>query len=394
MGLLKFLFIALLLFFPSGNIVRFEPFFGIVVTLNDIGVGFLVIAWLLWHLCRDKGFTSPPLTKPIFIFGGICFISLIVNSRNFPPSEFVVAFLYFLRWVFYAGIYFVVNELNLAFKNKIPGFMILAGLIVVIGGYIQYFFYPSLRNLYYLGWDEHLYRMFSSFLDPNFAGAFFVLDLLLILGLFFSNLENKKIRRGGLGLGMLGLLTLGAVFLTYSRSALLMFLVGISTFLIMKGRKQWLFAVFLLSLAAIILLPKSFRSEGTNFLRTVSSMTRISSVEKSLLIFRDNPILGVGFNTYRYAQRKYGFLNGSSWETSHAGAGTDNSFLFVAGTTGIIGFTAYVFLWFRILQLCLKDTVLFSSSLALFFGSLFINSLFYPFIMMWMWILAGLMENR
>ena len=67
--------------------------------------------------------------------------------------------------------------------------MLISGSLIVLLGFIQLMFYPALRNLYYLGWDEHLYRMFSTFLDPNFAGAFFVLFTLFVIDM---SLRYKK----------------------------------------------------------------------------------------------------------------------------------------------------------------------------------------------------------
>jgi len=143
-------------------------------------------------------------------------------------------------------------------------------------------------------------------------------------------------------------------------------------------------------------------SEGTNLFRSTSTKARIGSTENALLIFQKNPFLGVGFNTYRYAQKRYKLVNSfNKWEIDHGGAGTDNSFLFILATTGIIGITSYSFLWIKTLLLAKKNLgknniapVLIASSVGLFVDSFFINSLFYPFILAWMWIVIGLTEEH
>lgn len=141
------------------------------------------------------------------------------------------------------------------------------------------------------------------------------------------------------------------------------------------------------------------RSEGTNLLRITSTEARIPTALNSITIFKNNPVLGVGFNAYGFAAEKYGFLKVSNYP-NHAAAGTDNSFLFILATTGVVGFLSYIFLWFKIF-LSVKDGirkknifsyVLLASSVALFFDSLFVNSLFYVFIMLWIWIIVGLSE--
>ena len=403
MGLLKIIFVISLLLFPFGEITRFEFGNGVAITLNDIGVGLMVIAWLILTTLNKK-YKNSFLIKPILIFAGICFISLLINLRLLNLSEFLISFLYLIRWIFYAGIFFIVDAFDEKFKRKVPFFMVLSGTIIVFTGFIQYFMYPALRNLIYLGWDEHLYRMFSTFLDPNFLGAFLVLNFLFVLGLFLHYF--KDIRKFGI-LGVLGILNLIAVFLTYSRSALVMLFVSILTFLILGKKMKTTFVIVFIFIILVVLLSKTGRSEGTNLLRSVSSEARIGSSIAALNIIKDNPILGVGFNTYRYTQYRYGIFKGDGWQNSHAAAGTDNSFLFVLATTGIIGLLSYIYLWYKILkkQILFINTsnnkftkifsaVIISSIIGIFINTLFINSLFYPFIMEWLWILIALNSSN
>lgn len=394
----KIAFILFLILFPCGEIARFDLSNGIAVTLNDISLIALIFVFVLESIL-NKSLSknlNKHLLKPILLFIGIGIFSLLINSKNLSQLEFLVSFLYLLRWLLYASIYFVVSSFNSSFKNKIPILLIVVGAFTVVGGYIQYFFYPALRNLYYLGWDEHLYRMFSSFLDPNFAGAFFVLLTLFNTYLLLSYFKKKDYIKTVL-LFTIELLTLASIFLTYSRSAILMFLVGglIFLFLCVKTlKKRILIACLYLSLfiIAIFILPRSFQTEGTNLLRSVSSLARIGSSQNAIIIFKDNPILGVGFNAYRYAQKKYGFIKGEDWEKSHAGAGTDNSFLFILATTGVLGIASYIYLLRSILKN--RNKVLIASLFALFINAFFINSLFFPFIMEWIWILAAVTENK
>jgi len=406
MGILKISFIILLLLFPLGQIARLEFQNGVAVTLNDIAVGVVVLVFLFAN--RSKQRFKKSLTIPINIFAVIGLVSLVVNIRVLNISEFIVSLLYGIRWILYAGIFFVVSEFDPKFKKIITKVMIFIGSLVVIGGYLQYFLYPNLRNLYYLGWDEHLYRMFSSFLDPNFAGAFFVLYFLLLSGLLLDSFEKKqRLKKGNLGIIALflsGLVTLIAIILTYSRSAYIMLLVGAITFLILKKQKK-IAVGFILVFFMLIVYFSNLRIEGMNPLRIASSEARLESASHAITIIRNNPILGVGFNAYRYAQVRYGFIQEDSDMLSHSGAGTDNSFLFVLATTGIIGFTAYIYMWLKILSYTFKvpaqnnfqktiACVVIASTVGIFVNALFINSLFYPSIMLWMWVLIGLRESR
>ncbi|MEK7450744.1 MAG: O-antigen ligase family protein [Patescibacteria group bacterium] len=407
MGLLKTFFIIFILFlFPMGEIARYQFGNGISITAIDAGAILLILIWLISNIIRGKRklIFKSSLTNPILLFVAICILSLIVNLSNLKSSELFVSSLYLIRWIMYALIYFVVSGFDKKFKAKIPILMVISGLLILGGGYIQYFFYPSLRNLYYLGWDEHLYRMFSVFLDPNFAGAFFVLLLFLMFGLIVYCMKSRKLICTIALLLLAGFTAIG-IFLTYSRSAFVMFFAGIFIFLVLTNKKKVMIPVLAICLIVFAISSKNFNIENTNLLRTASGVARLDSANKAVTVIRDHPLFGVGFNAYRYAQIRYGFVGDKELMVSHAAAGTDNSFLFVLATTGLVGFTAYAYLWYRIssnLYALFKQNigldkiiplVLFSSYVGISLASFFINALFYPFIIVWIWILLGYCEK-
>ncbi len=401
MVILELIFSLFILSLPSAEVIRFQYSNGVAISLNDIFLGILVFYWLIYRIKNKKfNLRNDRLMKPIFVFPAIGLIALVFNFTDLKLSEFFVSFLYLLRWVMYALIYFIVRDFGKKFKEKVPYLLFVSGSIIVFGGYIQYFLYPNLRNLYYLGWDEHLYRMFSSFLDPNFAGAFFVLFFMLTVGLVYSFLKKKAFIKSFV-FSVMGLLTFIAVYLTYSRSALITLIIATAVFLFIIGRRRVIALSVIGLLLIVFLLPRSFQTEGTNFLRVASGEARIQSLQLGFNIFAKNPVLGVGFDAYRYAQNRYGIISGQDWQTTHSGAGTDNSFLFVLATTGVIGFTAFIYLLFFLFKYAKENfktnmlsVVLFSSLAGLIFDSFFINSLFYVFIMEWVWVLLGLIESK
>ncbi|MBI2031137.1 MAG: O-antigen ligase family protein [Candidatus Levybacteria bacterium] len=397
MGILKILFVITLLTFPFGEIIRLEIVRGAAVNLNTISVGILAIYYIFYHVINNKG-NKGRLSRPIIIFTAVCILSLLFNINSLTIRELGVSSLYIVRFIIYLLIYFAIFDFDRKFQAKIIYIMVFAGTLVLLSGYIQYFFYPSLRNLFYLGWDEHLYRMFSVFLDPNFAGAFFSLSLFLTIGLVQEAIERKS-KYKILLFGILGILTFIAIFLTYSRSAILMVLVGLSIFLVLK--KKWLIILVLAIISSflIVLTPKAFKTEGTDLFRKVSSEARITSAKEAMLIFSKNPLLGVGFNAYKFARYGYGFTD-LKFYPGHAEGGADVSLLFVLATTGIVGFTAYIWLLYKIIKYSYAKhrknfiaQVLFVSTISLIINSFFINSLFYSFFMFWLWILVGLTEN-
>ncbi|KKQ37049.1 MAG: hypothetical protein A3H17_01325 [Candidatus Levybacteria bacterium RIFCSPLOWO2_12_FULL_37_14] len=384
MDLLKKIFIFVLFLFPLGEIARIDFGNGVALKPLDIGVGVLVSSWLAFKLFNKQKIRQKNIYIPALLFSLSGFFSLTVGNLQLSLNEFLISFLYLLRWLAYAGVFFVISDFDNDFKKKISNTLIIVGSLVVGLGYLQYFFYSNLRNLYYLGWDEHMHRMFSVFLDPNFAGAFFVLFFLFLIGVF---LKNKNISAG-----ILLMLTLGAVFLTFSRSALIMLIISSSLLFVLMHKKIWIAILFGITILVITMSSRYFSIENINLFRIVSSEARLATAKEAVRIILSRPIFGVGFNSYRYAKLDYGLRNNKLYLISHADAGVDNSFLFVAATTGIVGFILYLFLWFRIFKIA---SILAIASIAgIFINSLFINSLFYPFIMLWLWIIIAIKVNR
>lgn len=409
MNILKFLFIVLFIFLPIYQIGRFQMGNGIAITINDILVTSVSIVWIIQSLLKKRVVKNLnfPLARPIIIFIIVAFLSLIINIPNLRLSELFVSSLYLIRWVLYVCIFFVVVSFNIHFKQKIVYLLTGSSFVIVLLGFAQYFFYPNLRNLYYLGWDEHMHRMFSTFLDPNFAGTFFVLYLIFLSGMLLYFLKNKQKNLVIVNTATL-LLTFSAIYLTFSRSALIMLFVSFFIFLILIRKISLMLLLIAASLIFITISSKNFYIENINLFRIASTEARLDSAKNALHIIKDNPILGVGFNGYRYAQIRYGFRHGQNGITSHADAGTDNSFLFVLATTGFVGLFAYLYLLFSLLSRAYLNYKLSKNieikyymsiiALASFVGiiidSLFINSLFYSFNMIWLWILVGLLDSK
>jgi len=382
MSLIRKIFIFTLLLFPLGEIIRIDFGNGLTIRPLDIGMGILFFSWIILKLFKRQKIVQSNIFLPVILFALAGLFSLIISNLTLSLSEWFISFAYLLRWIIYVSILFIINDFNKEFKKKILNILIAIGTIIVGLGYIQYFYYSALQNLRYLGWDEHMHRMFSVFLDPNFAGVFFVLFFIFLVSLFLK--QKKKI------IGFLSILTLGAVFLTFSRSALIMLIVSSSVMFILAGRKKLILLLLIIILIMVSISSRYFNIANINLFRVVSSEARIETARNAIKIIQDRPIFGIGFNAYRYAQFHYGFRNRVNI-ASHADASPDNSFLFVASTSGLIGLILFAFLWFRIFKYYIKNNALvLSSVVGIFVSSLFINSLFYVHIMFWLWIIIGL----
>jgi len=385
MKLFEFFLLFALAVFPFGQLPTipfdFIGFTEVKAHLLDVFVFFTVFLWGMRLIFTKSKFPRTPLNKPIFLFFLLAVVSLVFNNPLLGDRELVVSFLYLLRFALYVGIFWVVfTSCQKEGKNleKWLNFLIIVGTTSGIFTLFQYFFLPDVRFLECLSWDPHYYRAIGAFLDPSFLGIILVLTLILIAYQIF---QNKNI-----WFGLPGVITYSALAFTYSRSSFLAFIITAGIFSYFKKAPKIFLSAVLLLLVTIFLLPRP-GGEGVKLERQSTITARIINWQQAFLIFRDHPLFGVGFNSYRYAQSKYGFLEEDERLVSHAGAGADSSFLFVLATTGILGFLAYLWLWVKILNV--NNLLISASGIALIVHSFFSNSLFYPWVLLWFWTLLG-----
>lgn len=384
--------IVVIILLPLGQVFRIDLGNSVAINPLDIGVFLFAIVSVVTAIVKKK---FPKILLPIGILGIVGLIGLLVQMKHLTTQEFAVSLLYLFRFLAYASIALGVWLLKKEQRALLWKMLLIGGGIVVTAGYIQYFFYQSLWGVLYEGWDPHLYRMFSTFLDPNFSGPFFVLYFLLVLHFWFGEKDtwNKIL------FGALGIFSFFAIILSFSRGAYIDAAVSILLYLFFKGYKKIALGipilVLMLSLCIAFFLPYG---EEKHLLRTASTQARLVSAVNALTIFMKNPIIGVGFDSYRYAQHRYHLLSSFNWEDTHSGAGTNNSYVFVLATTGILGGIAYGWFWFSVLKGSFRSLqqkkeytlFFFASWIALLVSGIFENTLFYPSIMVWMFALIGL----
>jgi len=382
--------------FPFGQATKislpFIPFPEVHLYFLDILVFLLVGFWLFWHLISKKRFVLPNFWRSWLLFISLLFLSWLVNFKNFLIRESFVGLLYWLRFVFYSSLSVVVFDLRhhgLEIKNfgRIFTFW---GLVLAFSGLLQYFLMPDMRFLSPLGWDLHYYRVAGLFLDPNFMGILLVLGLLGVVGEIGGFGGDGGIEGYGKGWQKtVFLVIIGApLLLTYSRSAYLALTAGIGVWFYLK-RKIHYFIFFLFAFLFLILLLPRPGGEGVKLERTASINQRLVSWKEALTLWRKFPLLGIGFNNYRYVSRDVGYLSGNDWQVNHAGAGVENSYLFLLATGGLLGLLGF----FNWLKSIIKETLklknekagelILISLAAIFVHAFFINSFFYPWVMIW-----------
>lgn len=380
--IIKILFFIYLFLFPLGVLGKipftFKNFPEVNIYIQDLIVGLIATFSLFAFLRKKKEFKLPSLIKPMFVFLGIAGFSLLINILTFPLREIVVGALYWLRMAAFSTGYLALKEINLQRWDK---YLLIIGTSIAILGLEQYLLWPDLGVLEYLGWDPHYYRAAGTFLDPNFMGIILVLSLIILLTKWRNNLIYY----------FLFTIHLAILILTYSRASYLAF--GIVFLLIcwlkrIRPKQLIIFGFLIVSILALI-LSHSKEGEGVKLERTSSVISRLGSWKQAILITKNYPLFGVGFNTYRYAIHKEGLSKGE-WLISHAGAGVDSSFLFVLATTGLVGLVGYAWFWKGVInwgwkkRSTIRGTIILTSAISLIVHSLFNNTLFYPWIMGWL----------
>ena len=400
--------LIILLALPAlGEYSRLE-FLGRSVVLSDIFIPVFELT-LLWSF-RDK-FIDPRLTKVIktlLIFMVLAAFSLLLALLVLPFTDILQSGLYLFRLVLYFGLipcsWLLIDP---AREKPLQYWLIVIALCVAATGFLQLQFLPNLEDLAKTaGYDPHINRLVGSWLDPNFIGGYFA-----VVSVFFLSLAVYE-KHNNTRLLLLGTSTvlLIALFLTYSRSAYLSFLVGIFILGIMKARTL---LIVILIIGGIGLASSERAQQRVDEL--VTSMTsvlfntaenpdptarlRIQNWEQTLELIGQKPWFGHGYNTLSYVKLNEGFIKS---EDVHSASGSDSSLLTITATTGIIGLLVFLFFIFLILRDSLLTWLhdqdhqhkawglgVFIVTLSLLVHSNFVNSLIFPQMMLFYLPLIG-----
>ncbi len=345
------------------------------------------------------------LLLPISIFFGQLFRINIFNI-NFPAIYILIVFFallniitaqknkqkisnfYLLFFIFILIFTYLINLFNFTFK--LNSFLLLTRLISllsfliykpkiikdhifqkiftlsiftnIIFGLIQYFIWPNFTYFSIHNWDPHLYRLVSTYYDPTFTALIF---LLFMANIYFQKINIKF---------KIAILTISyiAFALTYSRASFISFFILFSYIaLINKNLKLFIFISFI-SISTIFILPRQ-EGEGTKLERTSSIKAKIDNYQEAFTLYKQNPILGIGYNNISQARLVKN-------PQSHANNSFDGSLMNILITTGPIGLLLFIF---GLKYIFFKSNLLTQSSLiSILFHSLFTNSLFYSFVLL------------
>lgn len=394
MKLVELIFLLVIFTFTLGALGRIEVASDVALLLTDLLIPSLVLAWLGISLGVRRKVYLPPLFNLILIFILVCVLSLLFALKQFSRGEVLVSSLFLVRWVEYVFLYIIGYDLSKTLKDRellYSNFLLFVSLLVALAGFLQLQIIPDFSQMAQEGgWDPHQGRVLSTFFDPNFVGGFFTLALILTA----TKLLYAKDRFWKLFLGLVWIIIFVALILTFSRSSYLAFVLAFG-FLGLVKVKKLLPVLLVLVVISYFLIPQVSERINNLFEGDFSSQARITSWLTAFQIISQNPIIGVGFNTYRFAQAQYGLIDLGEVE-KHSASGTDSSLLLVWATTGAIGLGVFVLLLGKMFMLSWRrrnspsGLALLVSLVALLTHSQFVNSLFFPQIMGWFWVISAL----
>lgn len=375
-----------------GQVGRFQLTPDIAIYLQDIVVCYFVASNVFRRMSvwKKKKLSEIFLIRPLSLVIFVCCLSLITNAWKYQQGQNLVGFLYLVRFVVYMMLYFIIR-----FDKKRISYWLrwlyALGVGFALLGFAQLVLYPNLRNLSYLGYDPHFNRLFSTLLDPNFAGIIFVLSV--SIGTYLLKGEKKNYRF----LIVLQILQLVALLLTFSRSSFAAAAAVIVTYILMT--KKWKLFIILGELVVIAMLLPPLGGISTSFWRLWSIYGRVENWQEGMRLFLKSPIIGYGFDMLRAIPRAT--TTSANSYVSNAAGGVDNSIVFILVTTGVIGIVAFGYLWKNFIALAQRvrkknralSMFYFAMLIGVFVHSLFVNSMFYPLILVWVWILTAVVEK-
>jgi O-antigen ligase len=339
-----------------------------------------------------------------FVAVNVLAIGMTAVRFGLTPAQIAFSSLYLIRWSLYASVYvFALTALRRAAGPRLIHAAVAACGAFAGFGIIQSIFLPNFAFIIYpdaipyIDWDIQGHRLVSTFLDPNFAGAFIMFGLLFI----HAQAADRKPSYSLLALFWV------ALILTLSRSSIIATFVGLSL-LTFRTRS---FRRLLVPLAGFVLVAALAADRLIQFaaaynkltLLEPSALARLGDWVLAWRIFIDNPLLGVGYNTFGIIRATYGSAGIGS-----GAFGSDGGILYMAAVSGILGVALLGAVLWRLMALgwrtyqikALPQSVrVLGLALHVWIPSLVIqsaasNSIFYPFIIGLLFLLGGLCARQ
>lgn len=316
------------------------------VYLTDILIILLLILWLLEKKtttnCNGRYFQA------LFLFL-LCLLPSVIFANSFIPALYkylkIIEFSLFGLWIYHHRL-----TLSPTIVVKSVTLAVLFQSLLAIGQWLRqsslfgYWFFgeqpynPATPGIDKIIWLDGSLKIppLATFPHPNVLAGFLVISLVFILqGLSLKAFKDRPYWKIFLSLSLV--LGLAALFLTFSLSAWLAFLLITVPFLLLSIYPK----IKALMISAGLILIVFSLSLRFSFLAPESSFSRRSQLNKiSWQMFLDRPLTGVGLNNFTATMEKYGYVTAATrfLQPVH------NIYLLILSETGIIGCLGFLYL--------------------------------------------------
>jgi len=369
---------------------------------SDLLLPIFSMLWLGQKLLIKRKIKLPSFWLPGAVFLVIALMSFVLGAWDLSFKEQVLSFSYWIRFasllIFGFAAYDYYSETPAIFSKYL---LWIIGAVIGLG-LVQFYLIPDISTWSTEGgWDPHTGRLLGTWMDPNFVAGLLSFCLPIFIGLWYQQ-KNKSWL-----LSLLILLSFIALFLTFSRSGLLAAVTGLGIFFLIRDPKVILLGLLILTLG--ISVNQRAQKRFLEFTGTVSSVIlqdtdeidptaklRFKSWRDSFALYQKYPVLGIGFNTYRYRAAEEGIVD----EKYFSAGGADSTLLTILVTTGTLGALAFAWLWGSLILQHLRrfrnpvSLGLASGISALLVHSFFVNSLLFPLILMLVFGISGVCEKN
>lgn len=334
-------------------------------------------------------------------------LGLLGSIFTFSLKAVLVGSLYSGRWLMY---WLAINSLaGQGNSKKQPTLvknqdLLQVGVLLSIIGFIQLLVLPAIPDTFVVrfAFDPHVYRLLSTWMDPNYLGGFLILVLLLnwsLLEKAFHLNPTQKSESTNKYLIISFSIILIAIILTFSRSTYLSLTIGIVVYYLLRIKNNQAnfklkslvlsrkFAGTLLLVIIFVSLIKPIRERVFGALTLdITTKQRFQSWQRAFETIQISPILGLGYNLYDLGNLASGQLyETSSVKYNPAERGSDSSLLTIWATAGIGGLCIYLII---LKKIWISKKAAGKAALASFLAhSFFVNSLLLPPFMLVFWLL-------
>jgi len=307
----------------------------------NVFMGMLIVFFLLKKvLTKESIFPKTPINLQLLFFFLITCISLF-NSIDLKDSMRGGV----LRLLQYIFIYLILaSEVKEKSQmKKIIYAITLGAFLASLDAIWQVFSGHDFIRGYEPILNIGLVRATASFKDSNTFGIYLSAIAPLVFGMTLYYFKGKK----KLFFGLISLVILVAILLTYSRPTILAIYIVFFFFAWVKKQKLFLYSLIILVLISPFIAPKAVKNWAKevnyNPLRFMCNDDRIAVYRNSLYMIKAHPLIGVGTNAFMNSYKKYKefpeYRNVVTLDEMKA----HNFYLHLAGEIGLIGLA--IFFW-------------------------------------------------